>query len=262
LAFDIDNFFLGYFHSTSVVAIYSFTTKITFTLISFAPVNIMFNIITPLLIKEFNREENKARTYELIDCLFKFNIFVFFTMIIFLILNLNFFLEIVFKGKYLDTVPYIFAFIPITFLPVIKNTFEPISRATGKSKVYLVTFISAVINILGNILLIPPFGITGAIISTGFSIFLQASGFVVFTIKEIDFKFDIKFIPKLSFNMLPIVVTVCYLQNNIKTSFPGLFLLNVLILAYILIVFRVNRCFNDQEARFINSFLPKKIFIF
>jgi len=262
LAFDIDNYFLAYFIGNEAVGMYSFATKVTFALGGFAPVNIMFNVTTPLIIKEYQQHRNKERLLGPIDTLFKLNILVYTIMVIFFLININFILNIVFKGKYDSTVPYILAFIPISFLPVIKNTFEPVSRGIGKTKVYLFTFVSAMLNLVGNIILIPRLGIIGAIISTGLAISLQSVAFVVFAIREIKFSFDLKFLAKLGINFLPIALLGYYLQPYFLRAVSNTIILNILLLLTSIVIFKFNKCFSQKESDFINSFLPVKVFAF
>ena len=262
LAFDIDNYFLAYFIGNEAVGMYSFATKITFALAGFAPVNIMFNVTTPQIIKDYEQHRNKERLLGPIDTLFKLNILVYAIMVVFFLININFILNIVFKGKYASTVPYILAFIPISFLPVIKNTFEPVSRGIGKSKVYLFTLVSAMLNLVGNIILIPLLGIIGAIISTGLAISLQSVAFVVFAMKEINFAFDGKFLLKLLINIIPVVLLGYYLQSYILNSIVSAIILNIMILIITVMIFKYNKFFSDEESSFINSFLPLKFFVF
>jgi len=262
LAFDIDNYFLSYFKGNEAVGMYSFATKLTLALVGFAPVNIMFNIVTPKIIKDYEQHRNKERFCDPIDTLFKLNIVVYAIIVMFFLINMNFILNIVFKGKYDSTVPYILAFIPISFFPVIKNTFEPVSRGIGKSKVYMLVFVSALFNLIGNIILIPLLGITGAIISTGFAISVQSVAFVVFAMKEIKFAFDGRFLLKLLINIIPVALLGYYLKPYILNSIVNAIILNIIILIIIIMIFKYNRCFSDEESYFINSFLPLKVFVF
>lgn len=261
LAFDIDNYFLSYFRSNEEVGLYSFATKIAFVLVGFAPANILFNFVTPVIIKDYEKHRDKNRIKDIMGTLFKLNIFVYTIIAIFLCVNLNFLIQAIFQTKYLSTIPYIFVLIGLSFLPVIKNTFEPVARGVEKSSVYLFTLITAVLNVIGNILLIPHIGITGALVSTGVAISLQSIIFVVFVHREIKFSFDRKFLMLMCVNILPIVV-VGYLFQSYMRSVFNVIVLNVFLFTLLLLLFRINRCFTSEELDFINSFLPMKMLVF
>lgn len=261
LAFDIDNYFLAYFKGNEAVGLYSFAIKIAYVLVGFAPVNILFNVITPMIIKEYEKHKERAKIRDAIAVLFKVNIFVYSIMVFFVSINVFFVIEVVFQSAYLAAVPYIYSLVIFSFMPVIKNTFEPVVRALEKSKIYFFTFIAALINILGNILLIPHFGITGAVISTGIAISLQSIAFIIFAVKEIKFCFDSRFFLKLFVNFIPIVAIGFFLQRWIS-SILSFIIVNTLLIVVVFVLFRMNRCFSSEESNFVNSYLPRRLFIF
>jgi len=262
LAFDIDNYFLSYFRNNEIVGIYSFATKIVFFLVGLAPANLLFNYVTPVIIKDYEKNKDKEKIKNAISTLFKLNIFIYSAMALFFCINIEVIIRIIFQENYLDAIPYIFALIIISFFPVIKNTFEPVARGIEKTRVYIFTFFAAIVNIIGNIILIPPLGISGAIIATGFSIAMQSTAFILFARKEIEFSFDYSFLINLGINLLPIIIIAFFLHAYLNQSFLHAIVLNIIFISLFILIFKIRKCFNDQEADFINSFLPKKVFIF
>lgn len=262
LAFDIDSYFLGYFWTTREVGLYSFATKVAFLLVGLAPANLLFNVFTPLATRDYDAAGSTLRIRRAVDVLFKLNVFGYGAIVLLALLNAEFFVRTLLGAKYLPALVYVPVLLAASFLPVIKSTFEPAARAMERSRVYLSTFTAAVFNIAGNALLIPIFGIWGAVISTTFAMLVQTAAFVLFARREIDFRFDWVFLARSGVNLALVGVLVYALQPLVTLSLGGLLAGNVLVIGVFIALGRLNRAFTVEEAEYINRFLPVKAFIF
>jgi len=261
IAFDIDNYFLSFYQNNEIVGLYSFATKIAFVIVGFAPANLLFNIITPIMVKNYEKSKDKTKILNIVTIIFKLNIFLYSVFAIIFCLNIYYIVHTVFADRYIVAIPYIYALIAISFLPVLKNTFEPVARSIEKSSVYIITLVAALVNIAGNFVLIPRLGMAGAIVSTGLAIMIQSITFVLFSVSEIKFKIDMKFVQKLFMNT-GLIIAIGILLHKYIDTFTGFLFINITLIGITVIVFKINRCFSKKEANYINSFLPKNIFIF
>lgn len=262
LAFDIDSYFLGYFWTTREVGLYSFATKVAFLLVGFAPANLLFNVFTPLATRDYDAAGSVSKIRRAVDVLFKLNIFGYSAIVLMALLNAEFFVVNLLGDKYLPALVFVPVLLAASFLPVIKSTFEPAARAMERSRVYLSTFAAAVVNVAGNVLLIPFLGIWGAVVSTTFAMLIQTAAFVLFARREIDFRFDWVFLARCGLNLAVVGVVVILLQPLARQSVGWLLAANLLVVGAFVVLGRLNRVFTAEEADYINGFLPVRLFIF
>jgi len=208
----------------------------------------------------FNKIDSGGKIQEIIPSLITFlklNLIVWTAIIIFVSINLKWIIEYIFDPKYLTTISLIQIWFVLLYVQVIKNVFEPIARTLEFTKVYLFTFIAAVLNFFGNLVLVPTFGIYGALISTGVSILLQGLGISYFVSKRIGIKIEIDqlflFLGRIF--LLAALVVQC---NKYITKSPLEFLIsNLICLFCFAVLFYPARWFTEDQRSYLFSFFPK-----
>ncbi len=263
LSASISFYFLSYYHGNKFVGLFGFATSIATTLSLFAPSNLMFNITTPFLINKVDNKKDINEIKRYIVTFLKLNLFFWTLLVVFISFNLEYIIIALFKKVYLQTIPIIIIFLIILYANIIKSVFEPIARANENTKVYIFTLIAAIFNVLSCFVFIPKYNIYGALISVGISLVIQSTGIAYFVSKNIRLKLESNFFLKLILNVFIIIIVFSvskYLFND-DNIFLFVFT-NTFMLAFSFALFKYNRCFNSFDRKFINSFLPKHLFVF
>ena len=182
----LDRFFLEYFLGADFVGLYSIAYKIPSMMTAVTAVFIQAWSISA--ITEYSQEEKKFFSNVL-----KYLILSLFSLSIILITLSKFIMSIYVSPEFFASWRYIpFLVVGSVFL-TLSNFFGSIFIASKKSgEVMLTTFYSAVVNILLNYLLIPKFGIQGAVLATMISYFTVYIARVIMSRKIFKFNIDYK----------------------------------------------------------------------
>lgn len=141
-------------------------------------------------------------------------------------------------------------FIPIMYL-LSETTMVGIAfKKKTKYFLYISVAIS-VANIMGNILLVPYLGARGAAISTGISYIIFFSLRTYFSIKLIDFKFNIKRMYLIIFMILLYALFLTFYDYVFFTIVIGLFLELIIILVYYPILKKIYKIYKTYKRRSI-----------
>ena len=128
----------------------------------------------------------------------------------------------------------------LIFIPIMYLISETTMLGIGfkkKSKYFLyVSIIAMISNFIGNIILVPYFGARGAAISTGIAYIIFFSSRTYFSIKLINFGFNLKRIYIVTFLILFYAIYLTFYNNLFFTIGIGVLLLIVTIIIYLPIV--------------------------
>ena len=128
----------------------------------------------------------------------------------------------------------------LIFIPIMYLISEKTMLGIGfkkKSKYFLyVSIIATIANFIGNMILVPYFGARGAAISTGIAYIVFFSSRTYFSIKLINFGFNLKRIYIITFLMLVYAIYLTFYDNLIFTIGIGVLLLVVTITIYLPII--------------------------
>ena len=123
----------------------------------------------------------------------------------------------------------------LIFVPIMYLISETTMMGIGfkkKSKYFLyISIIVAIFNIIGNILLVPKYGAKGAAISTGISYIIFFSLRTYFSLKLINFGFNLKRIYMVTILLLCYALYLSF-YNNLKYTIllGGLLIITVLLI--------------------------------
>ncbi|AUC85510.1 hypothetical protein CW731_09500 [Polaribacter sp. ALD11] len=184
IIFSVDTLMLGYFDSSENVGIYRIVTQVS-------GLNAIFLIIFGAVVgPKISNFFSEGRTSEIKPLIVKSSKIVLCVTFPILILILIFSKDILlfFGEEYLKAVEAVVILSICQFLYATSGFVDLILNMTGKQKVFgIITFLAATINIILNLILIPKYGITGAAISTGFSILLTNGLGIIYVKKNYNF---------------------------------------------------------------------------
>jgi len=176
-----DSFMLGYFKDISIVGIYN-VAQPTANFLYMFPYGLMVLFIPVITQYYVNKEEKGFK--DIYQSTTKW--ILMFNSLIFIIL--------LFLGKKLITVffgpAYISAYIPLIILSIgyfiaygVHNSYTLFLVYKKTKLVFMITLISSILNIILNLLLIPPLGLIGAAIATGSSYLFIGLIIILFSYK-------------------------------------------------------------------------------
>jgi len=165
-----DTVLIGYFGNTADVGLYSVAEQMAF-LLNLAP-QLFLQLFFPLINRRYfqgKKEIVKQLAQQIGKWILAINLFVFAVMFLFP----DKIIEILFGSSFLRAVnPLKILGVGAIFYSLFKVS-DNLLAMKGKSKIILMDIIFIfVLNLIGNFILIPPYGITGASVSTAFSLIL------------------------------------------------------------------------------------------
>ncbi len=182
-------------------------------------------------------------------------------MAVFVSTNLEFLIGTLFTEEYFIAIPMINFLLIILYYDLIRVIYTRVVVITENTKIMLFLLLGTVINIIGNIILIPIYGMYGALFATGFSLIISSSLLTYQAHKLVKTNINKGFVVKFLLNILLFYFILLELNKNCDNWFSFL-ALNIVGALIMFTIFRLNRCFNDNERAFINDFLPRKVFVF
>jgi O-antigen/teichoic acid export membrane protein len=258
-----DIFILSYFLGVYAVGLYSFAYGIPLMLMNFSPGSLLRGVTTPFLVYRYTKSNNKEELSYFFQLL---NKIIFFTMIpifVILIIFADKVIMYIFHPDYLKVKSLFMLSIGFMLVQQFAYAYIPIIYTLEKTRIILVGSLTAIYNLLMDLILIPSLGIVGAILATG------SAG--VLLLIYYSFSFRKKDIVILSYPWNAFLKSCCNIAITALIIFPvkemihsSLSLLIVLFIAIFiyLVVSYFNKAFNDNDRQIINQASGKKIWIF
>ena len=232
----IDIIMITFFIGLSGVGLYSNSFSLVSTFISiFTSIGILF---MPLF-SEKKEQKDLSGLQKIVNFIYTTIVFLLLPFSLVLIIYSKLALKLIFGSSYSsgNTILVIFSFFLLVkvMMTYNLNIMNGLGLAKKTPKIVL---IAVICNIILNLVLINLIGIIGVVISTIFSWMLVAYLTYVEVSNEIDYKFPLKFIPKVFFSGFCFLVFLFIFKNlliNLNIYFSIIFTLGMSYLLYILI---------------------------
>ena len=258
LGIDIDNYFLTYYHGNTEVALYSVSARISTILQQFALTKSAFNISVPYLIHKYTTTGDTDELARPMSIFLKLNLLLWSVFTVFVFINSEFVLEKLFAGKYRDVTQYIAPWMLIGYLYIVKGVYDPISRAIEKSGVQLFYLYALILNLFGNLVLIPPMGISGAVFSTGVSTGVMVLLMYRSISTHVKLTLGKPFLFKSLLNVLILFGYMFWLREllGVSVGYYGMAALNCTGAMLFAVTMMLNQPFSKGELRALKSWIP------
>lgn len=184
---------------------------------------------TPVSLEHYSKYPKDLKFYKVVN---DYSSLVFFSLGIGLLISRNL-IALLLGNEYYESIfimPML-VFIPIMYLLSETTVLGIYFKKETKYLLYISTIVS-IINILGNIILIPYFNAKGAAISTGISYILFFSLKTYFSIKLIDFQFNLKRIYLIIFLMSLYSLILTFYNNIFYNILIGILLESFVLMLY------------------------------
>ena len=252
----IDSFFIGYFNGALDVGLYNAAVPIGMLIILFP--NLFMRLFFPLITKEFSRK-NYDVVKELSKQIEKWILIMVFPIFLMLVIFPGAFINIFFGPEYILASNSL-RILSIGFLFYSTSIIlHSLISAIGKTKLILFNItISAIFNIVLNIVLIPKFGINGAAIATTISYMILTIVFFYQTRKNLSFIPIRRKMIKIVFAAIPPTLILLYIKPSIPLNIITIIIQGTFfLLLYLLIIF-ISKSL-DKNDLMILKMIHKKI---
>lgn len=257
----LDNIMIGYFLDQESVAIYSFTFALLFLTIKFNPPSILKGTFISLITKDFVLKKSISMIRDYHRLLLKLGLIISAPLLTILSMNLEKIITLIYSPNYLPAIPLINIGIIFMFFFSCLTSFSIITQVLEKNKFYFFVGFFSILNVIGNILLIPMYGELGALISSGVSLILI---FFYYMVKYTKI-YKMFFFPYIEFfkiilSCLPLMFLHIIFNDYINSLIGLIFIVISQIITYILVIKKFS-IFLLNEKILLNNIFKKKIFI-
>ncbi len=250
----VDNFVIAYFKSTVQVAFYGIATVIPTLVRSFSPVKLLFGILLPGLVKQYETSksyEDMARSYVLLQ---KVNLILMLPVIVVLFVFASELIKLVYGETYTASVSAARILIGFSFIHLASDPFYLISQAIEKPNIVFYSTIWGLYNLAADFVLIPRYGIEGAAMATGSAALgiLFYFTLVYRYVYHIRLSFPWRGLGKVLINMTPLIISIGvidYLDLPFLWVFPLIVLGGIAYLALL----TINKVFDQDERDLLLS---------
>ncbi|MFA4991910.1 MAG: polysaccharide biosynthesis C-terminal domain-containing protein [Candidatus Omnitrophota bacterium] len=256
-----DVFLLSYFLGPYAVGLYSFAFGIPLLLMRLSPASMLRAVVTPFMVSRYSETGDKE------DLIYYFaftNRFIFFMMIpIFMgvIILADKVILYVFNPEYMSSKNLFMASLGFCMVYQFFYVYSAIIYALEKKRLFLISAMTALLNLAGDIILIPAYGVLGAILATG------GSAIVLIVVSHIELRKSVKIsypwssFLKFSLNVSAACAVLILARGFIKDAFSLISAAALSCLVYMVVSY-FNRGFEDRDRELINRGLGRKIWVF
>lgn len=258
----VDNIMIGFYLNQEAVAFYAFAMSILLIVTKMNPLSILKSTFGAILTRLYIKKKSLKLIKFYYVIITKLNFIVTFPLCAIFLVNLENIIKIIYSENYIETISLVN--LGIFFMLINSNnfSFNPLMEALEKNKIFFYAGIFSIFNLVGNLTLIPIYGVFGALISTG------TAGILMFIFYHYSFKkiFKNDFFPWKSFFhglllTFPIIITG-KIFNEYIFSIYGLMLIiisQLILYSCCLYCFKI---FNIEERAIINKETGIKFFKF
>lgn len=262
LEYPIDNFFISGYMDNVWVGLYSFGARVVTLASQINPVTYLLDIISTILIRKYIKTKDRNILLYAFQLYNKLTVFFGFPMFAGLcVLADKIILHLFNRPEYLKALPVVWSWAVISSFVALGTVVIPFIRVLERAEIMTVYIIFAAINIGLDIILIPKFGINGALLATG-SVQILTFFFQLFMLRHyLSVKYPWAALLRIGLNIAAMCFVVFLLRNSIQ-SFMALILVAVIGALFYLGISYLNRGFSQKDRDLLNDAIGKKLFVF
>jgi len=182
-----DNLFIAAFMSPAFVGAYAFCTQLESMSQKVLPARFFGTIVRPLIFRlDYKTQSHRVRQY--FQFLLRVNYLILFPIFVFIASVPDALVMVVFGGKFIEFTSVLVATFAFSFASGFNQPVTIVAELAERADIILASKIFAIYNILANIVLIPAFGIMGAVVATGSAILFKNTFIWIFVRKVANFE--------------------------------------------------------------------------
>ena len=256
-----DFFIISAFLGSQVVGIYAFANRIMQLLSRLMPHKLFMDVITPSFFTKYAQTNDPKKLDMMFNFLTKLIAFFFFPLIAAIFVLGDKLIIYIFDPKYLEALTVVWIVAGFTVINSFVYPLGLVVQSVERVEIHLFNKIFAIYNIVGDLLVIKPFGIIGVAIVTSTAILFKNIFTYIFARKYVAFSFDLKSLSVIGLNSMIMAVIVFFLRGLVVDAYSFFLIALIGGMVYVLVAY-LNKGFSEDERRIINGILPKPIFVF
>ena len=261
LSVSTDFFVISAYLGPSAVGIYAFANKLMQMLTRWMPHNLVREVIKPTFFTRYTQTKNINDLEKMFNLLSKFSIFFIFPLITGIFILGDKIILFIFGAKYISSLQIVWI---VAFFAAIQSfTFSVglVIRAIEKIHVVLLSKMFAIYNLIGDVLVVKHWGITGIALITSSAVLFRSFFVFYFARRYTGLSFDLKGVLVISLNSV-ILGLFFYFARPFIVNTQSLIVSAILGIVIYLLISHFNKAFTEQERKIINRVLPKPYFVF
>jgi len=256
-----DFFVISVFLGPAAVGIYAFANKIITLFSRYLPNTVLQDVITPAFFTKYAQSGDPRDLGKMINLLIKLKVFFFFPFTIGIIMLGDKMVFHIFGEKYLNSVAPLCIVAIFTAMGACLTSIGLILKATEKVEILLYGKIFAVYNLIGDLIVVKPFGILGIAAVTSSAVLFEKLFYYIYARKYTNLQLDWGGLFTILVNSLLMGLLLYPLRTMITDIYK--FILATLIgsAGYAIIAY-FNKGFSSEERGLMNKVITKPVFVF
>ena len=251
--YSIDNFVITHFMTLKHVALYGVSIAFPTYMGNFSPGRVLQGVLIPSLVSKYTKDESKSTLIFIFSFLQKINAYILLPIYLILIVFAEDVIVLIYGVNYADSALAARLLLLFSIVRTMTDPFYTICYTIEKSNIVLQTMIWGILNLVGNIILVPLLGIEGAALSTGLvSIGIYVHFRIVLKrVENLTLKIP-KSLSKVLLNLIPFALLLSIVKYYSIIDLYGLILLVISAFTYLLMGIK-NKVFSPNEKRIIED---------
>ena len=256
-----DFFIISSFLGAQMVGLYAFADYVMRLLSRWMPHWLLMDVITPSFFTRYSRTRDVDELNRMFNLVVKFIAFFFFPVVAGIFVLGDKLIVYVFDPKYLDALKVLWVVAGFTALNAFAFPLGLVVQSVERVEIHFFSKIFSVYNLVGDLLVVKPFGIMGVAVVTSSAILFKNLFTYFFVKKYVPFSLELKPLGIIGLNATMMAFIVFFLRGLVVNvvSFFSVVLVGGLI--YLLVAY-LHKGFTEDERRIVNKILPKPVFVF
>ena len=256
-----DIFILAYFLGPDAVGLYSFVFGLPLMIMRLAPPSLLRPLLVPLVITKYAGTDNKEDLERYFLFINRLTFFIMMPVFLFLMIISDKAIIYLFNPLYITGQGLFILSLAFMMVYQFVYSYSAILYLLEKNKLIIFSGLIALLNLLGDILLIPVYGVLGAILATG-TIGLLLLAYYHFSIrKTVRLRYPWVSFGRFGINALFAGAAIFTMRNFISDIFSLICVLLGGLFIYIAASY-FNKGFDERDRSVMNRAIGKEIWVF
>ncbi len=256
-----DYFIISTFLGPSMVGLYAFANKVIEMVSKILPFKFLKSLIRSVFFFRFAEDDEQKNLNVNFNFLLKVIAFIAFPVFLSVIVLGDKIIMYIFDEKYKSALKILWILAGFMMINSFQFPLQLVVQAKEKVEITFASKIFSIYNLVGDILVVRPFGLLGVGLVTCSARLFQ-NLFVYFKIKKYTLlEIDILPLLKIFFNSSIMVLLLYFVRNHIVDMYSLLFF-NMIGGGVYFFISYMNKSFCPEEREKINKLLPRPLFVF
>jgi len=256
-----DIIIISAFLGSQMVGLYAFANRVIRLISRWMPHRLLMDVITPTFYTRYAQTKDIDELSHMFNLILKLIAFVFIPAIMGIFILGKELVVYVFDPKYLSTLPIILIVAVFSLINSFAYPLGLVVESIEKVEIHLYSKLFSLYNIIGDLLVINRFGITGIALVTSSAILFKNIYVFLAVKKHIRLSIDFKSLGKILMNSVLMAIVVLLFRNRIENIYMFLFIVLLGGIVFFVISF-FNKAFSVNERNMINNIIKVPIFRF